>query len=237
MKFGITQIFGCSYLPDEREQLLVYADSTEQLALRYGQLIQVGFRRSGEQIYRPHCPDCNACQSVRIPVDAFTPSRSQKRVKKRNAHLSIKCAYTQNHQYYPLYEKYINERHTDGSMYPPSKTQFESFILCDWKKPLFIEAYDGDKLVAVAVTDVVENGAQHRALSALYTFYDPDYTSDSLGTWMILSKIAQAQQDGYEFLYLGYYVKNCQKMSYKHQFYPYEQFLGNNWTRFDKNPA
>ena len=54
MKFGITQIFGCSYLPDEREQLLVYADSTEQLALRYGQLIQVGFRRSGEQIYRPH---------------------------------------------------------------------------------------------------------------------------------------------------------------------------------------
>ena len=81
MKFGITQIFGCSYLPDEREQLLVYADSTEQLALRYGQLIQVGFRRSGEQIYRPHCPDCNACQSVRIPVDAFTPSRSQKRVK------------------------------------------------------------------------------------------------------------------------------------------------------------
>ena len=82
MKFGITQSFSCSYLPDEQERLLVYAEEDPFLSSRYSQLIQAGFRRSGEQIYRPHCVNCSKCQSVRIPVDVFVPSRSQKRVLK-----------------------------------------------------------------------------------------------------------------------------------------------------------
>ena len=125
MKFGITQSFSCSYLPDEQEQLLVYAENNDFQAWRYSQLIQVGFRRSGEQIYRPHCPACKACKSVRIPVNAYTPSRSQKRLLKANQGFRVQLVSETKSTYYPLYERYITERHADGSMYPPSRTQFE----------------------------------------------------------------------------------------------------------------
>lgn len=237
MKFGITQTFDCSYLPDRKEQLLVYAEQSSQQALRYGQLIQVGFRRSGEQIYRPHCPQCAACQSIRIPVDEFVASRSQKRILKRNASFRTQMVTTPSRDYYPLYEQYICARHTEGSMYPPNKTQFEHFILCEWQGPAYIEAYDGDKLIAVAVTDVIDNGTGHRALSALYTFFDPNYASASLGTWMIMMQAHHAKLQNREYLYLGYYVAGSQKMSYKQQFFPFEQFNGNKWQRFCKKPA
>lgn len=229
MKFGITHSFTCSYLPEEQEQLLVYAENSDFQAWRYAQLIQAGFRRSGEQIYRPHCPSCKACKSVRIPVDAFTPSRSQKRILKSNKPFSVKFANTPAASYYPLYERYISERHADGSMYPPSQEQFDNFVLCDWMKTHFLEAYDGDKLIAVAVTDVIDENNQLLALSALYTFFDPDYERHSLGTWMILQQIEQAQLLGHQYLYLGYYVEGCQKMSYKHKFLPFEQFVDNQW--------
>jgi len=237
MKFGITQSFDCSYLPNKQEQLLVFAESTPLQHWRYGQLIQVGFRRSGEQIYRPHCPDCHACQSVRIPVVKFTPSRSQKRILSRNRHLRIAVTTAASDDYYPLYERYISERHQDGSMYPPSRVQFDNFILCLWQSPIFVEAYDEDKLIAVAVTDAIDNGVEHQALSALYTFFDPDYSAASLGTWMILMQIEHAKRKHCHFVYLGYYVEGCRKMSYKHQFLPYEQFIDNKWQCFDKKPA
>ena len=237
MKFGITQSFDCSYLPGNNERLLVYAESDDLQALHYSQLIQVGFRRSGEQIYRPHCQSCHACQSVRVPVKTFTPTKSQKRIVNRNAHFTIQVSHHPKESYYPLYEAYITKRHQDGSMYPPSRDQFNSFILCHWKAPIFIEAYDGDTLIAVAVTDDIDNLNNHGALSALYTFFHPDYHQHSLGTWMILMQIATAETLQKPFVYLGYFVDGCQKMSYKQQFRPFEQFIGDHWVRFDKKPT
>ena len=235
MKFGITQSFSCSYLPDEQEQLLVYAENHDFLAWRYSQLIQVGFRRSGEQIYRPHCPACQACKSVRIPVHDFTPSRSQKRLLKNNKGYKVELVDKTKATYYPLYERYITERHADGSMYPPSKPQFDNFVLCEWMTTHYLEAYDGDKLIAVGVTDIVDANEHMGALSALYTFFDPDYSSASLGTWMILMQIEQAKRLGHQYVYLGYYVDGCKKMSYKHKFLPFEQFSDNEWHLFSKN--
>jgi arginine-tRNA-protein transferase len=229
MKFGITHAFNCSYLPDEQEQLLVYAEKNDFQAWRYSQLIQAGFRRSGDQIYRPHCPSCKACKSVRIPVSEFTPSRSQKRILRANRHFSVNVSDAPSQAYYPLYERYITQRHSDGSMYPPSKEQYNNFILCDWMKTHFVEAYDDGKLIAVAVTDVVDENEQLGALSALYTFFDPDYERASLGTWMILMQIEQAKALGHQYVYLGYYVDGCQKMSYKHNFLPFEEFIDNQW--------
>lgn len=235
MKFGITQTFSCSYLPEEQEQLLVFAQEEDQQAWRYGQLIQAGFRRSGEQIYRPHCPACQACQSIRIPVNEFDPSRSQRRVMKANQHIMVRLGFHPNDQYYPLYETYINARHSDGSMYPPSRAQFDSFIYCKWKQPIFVEAYDKNKLIAVAVTDDIDNAPDHLALSALYTFYDPEYEKLSLGTWMILQQIDIARQLRKSHLYLGYQVQGCQKMAYKEKFTPHERFFDNKWHRISKN--
>lgn len=234
MKFGITQTFSCSYLPDEHEQLLVFAEKDQNFAWRYGQLIQAGFRRSGAQIYRPHCPSCSACQSIRILVDEFTPSKSQKRVLSRNAHLSSTLAFAPRNAYYELYERYITQRHADGSMYPPNRQQFESFILCEWKSPIFVEAYEGDELVAVAVTDNIDNDNEHQAYSALYTFYAPDRLKHSPGTWMIMQQVLHAKANHKQYLYLGYQIDDCAKMNYKRRFYPNERFYNNDWHRFDK---
>lgn len=235
MKFGITQTFSCSYLPEQEEQLLVYAGENGLLAPRYGQLIQAGFRRSGDQIYRPHCPSCSACQSLRIPVLDFIPSRSQKRLLTKNKSLHYALSEIPKDTYYPLYERYINERHCDGSMYPASVEQYKGFLLCGWQRPIFIEAYHEDALIAVAVTDAIDDQEGHRALSALYTFYDPDYEKQSLGTWMILQQIAIAEQQQRQFLYLGYQVDECQKMTYKSNFFPHQRFINNQWVQVSKN--
>ncbi|AXR06841.1 arginyltransferase [Salinimonas sediminis] len=234
MKFGITQTFNCSYLEDEHEQLLVYAEKDQDFSWRYGQLIQAGFRRSGEQIYRPHCPACTACQSIRVLVTQYAPSKSQRRLIKRNRHLTTRLSSQPGEAYYPLYERYIIQRHADGTMYPPSRQQFDSFIMCAWKKPVFIEAYDGETLIAVAVTDDIDNGSDHQAFSALYTFFDPDPGYHSLGSWMIIQQIEHARQSGKTYLYLGYQIDNCNKMNYKRKFAPNERFLQNKWQSSDK---
>ncbi|MCW8108663.1 arginyltransferase [Alteromonas ponticola] len=237
MKFGITQAFSCSYLPDEHEQLLVFAGEEKLIAYRYAQLIQVGFRRSGEQIYRPHCPHCHACESIRVPVSQFVPSKSQKRILSRNKMIRTVLSSAPQPSYYPLYENYISTRHIDGSMYPPSEEQFESFITCSWQPPMFIEAYDDQQLIAVAVTDVIEDGFGHSGFSALYTFFNPAYADRSIGTFMILQQIKFAARLNKNWLYLGYQVDGCKKMNYKTRFLPHERFSEGKWCRIDKKSA
>ncbi|GGF55697.1 arginyltransferase [Alteromonas lipolytica] len=233
MKFGVTQPFECSYLPGHEEQLLVYVGENASTALHYPQLIHAGFRRSGGQVYRPYCQHCSACHSIRLPVSDFSPSRSQRRLLNKNKRFSIKTAEQPNPHYYPLYERYINQRHSDGSMYPPTRAQFDSFLACEWNTPLFIEAYDEDKLIAVAVTDLIDGPSGTDGYSAMYTFYDPDYHSASLGTWMILQQIAQTRQQGKTYLFLGYQIDACNKMNYKNRFFPYERYINHRWLRVD----
>lgn len=244
MKFGITPTFSCSYLDNREEQLLVFVEEIDDdtLASRltadhhYARLIQAGFRRSGEQIYRPHCPSCQACQSLRIPVTEFSPSKSQKRIANKNRHLNTQLSTELKPDYYPLYERYINERHQNGSMYPPDETQFLNFVDCNWKTPLYIEGYDGEKLISVAVTDQIDALPQmsHSALSALYTFFDPDYAQTSIGTWMILEQIEHAKRLGHPYVYLGYQIDESPKMNYKGKFFPHERFIDNKWQRISK---
>lgn len=233
MKFGLTQSFACSYLPEKNEQLLVFAETDQDLSFRYGQLIQAGFRRSGAQIYRPHCPACEACQSIRIPVAEFTPSRSQKRILKRNGHLTTRLTREASEAYFPLYERYINARHTDGSMYPPNREQFDSFILCQWNPPVFIEAWDNNTLVAVAVTDDIGHCDDTFSFSALYTFFAPELAAASMGTWMILQQIEHARSEQRQYLYLGYQIDDCQKMNYKSKFLPHERLFDMKWQKFN----
>lgn len=229
MKFGITQQFDCSYLSDQQEQLLVLVEDNEPSQQDYDLLITSGFRRSGEQIYRPHCATCNACQSIRILTTRFTPSKGQKRIIKRNADLDIKLSHQDKAEYFPLYETYINQRHADGSMFPASHEQYQSFIYANWTSPLFIELYLDSELVAVAVTDQLDQG-----LSALYTFFKPELAFRSIGTFAILTQIEQAKALNKKYLYLGYQVDACPKMNYKDKFFPYERFFANKWHQFTK---
>lgn len=230
LKFGLTQSFQCAYLPDKEERLIVLVETNTSPQRPYETLLKSGFRRSGEQVYRPHCPGCHACQSLRIPVNSFSPSRNQRRISQRNSDITLRISHHSQPNYYPLYERYISARHRDGSMYPPSKEQYQSFLCYHQAKQLFIEMWLEQELVAVAVTDEVSE-----ALSALYTFYHPDLAARSLGTFAILSQIEQARKMQKQFVYLGYQIDGCEKMRYKSKFYPHQRFIDDKWQDFVKN--
>ena len=186
------------------------------------QLTDLGFRRSGEHIYRPWCEGCSECKSVRVPLNHFKVSKSQKRVLKRNQDLEVSFEMTSSSdEVYHLYADYINQRHSDGDMYPPSLEQFESF-LCQGpaaSNTRFICFRLEQKLLAVAVVDMLPKG-----LSAIYTFFDPAYDVRSLGRLAVLWQIRWAQSQAMDFVYLGYWIKACQKMAYKAEYQPLQVF-------------
>ncbi|WP_206485786.1 arginyltransferase [Thalassotalea sp. G2M2-11] len=228
-QLAISQSFPCNYLPDQEERLLIAIDQELQSAKPYSWLMSQGFRRSGDQIYRPHCVNCQACQSLRVLVQEFLPSRSQKRLLKKNHQLTITTQDKCQDYYYPLYEQYINHVHRDGSMYPANFTQYINFIECQLTEQLFIEVWDKQQLISVAVTDVLDN-----ALSAVYTFYHPDYRTKGIGVFSILNQITIAKKMAKDFLYLGYQIDQCQKMNYKNRFFPHQILTKNTWLTVNK---
>lgn len=225
LKFYATQPHPCSYLPDEQATTLFLDPSQPMDVQVYAELSEMGFRRSGDHLYRPHCQRCSACIPARIPANALLPSRQQKRIIKRNADLkvqAVRAGFTE--EYYSLYATYIDKRHADGDMYPPSREQFNTFLVRDLPFSRFYEFRLDGRLLAVAVTDVLPNG-----LSAVYTFYDPNEERRSLGRYAILWQVAEAARLGLKAVYLGYWIKNCRKMNYKTEYRPIELLVSQRW--------
>lgn len=227
LKLFATQPHPCSYLEDqEATTLFVDPEAPVDITL-YSQLSQLGFRRSGSHLYRPQCSSCQACISCRIPVTLFNPNRSQRRCWQRNQDLAISLTdniHTRKH--YALYANYISRRHQDGDMYPPSIAQYEAFLTREWGVTRYLEFHVGEQLLGVAVCDQLEDG-----LSAVYTFYDPDQERRSLGVFAILAQIEIARNQGLNYLYLGYWIKQCEKMRYKIQYRPLELLINRRWMR------
>lgn len=226
LKFFATQPHACSYLP-EAEATTLFLDPQEPVDTNtYSKLSALGFRRSGELLYRPRCRACNACVPARIPVKSFTPNRQQRRIYNRNSDLvisTVRPAMTEEN--YQLYARYITARHADGDMYPPSPEQFNSFLVSKDNWCFFHEfRYEG-KLLAVAVTDHMDNG-----LSAVYTFFDPAEDRRSLGRYAILWQIREADRLGLPAVYLGYWIRNSPKMNYKTEYRPLELLISQQWV-------
>ena len=162
-------------------------------------------------------------------MDQFNPKRTQRKVANRNSDLVVEVEPTQfSKRHYHLYERYISLRHADGDMYPASEDQFRSFLLSPWSDSLFISLYEGSRLLSVAVTDRQENG-----LSAIYTFFEPTEERRSLGVMSILKQIELCKAWGLPYLYLGYWIKECDKMSYKTNYRPTQLYLNNRWTQIN----
>ncbi len=216
----------CGYLED-RKSISAYANPYMDMNLAtYNELIQFGFRRSGGFLYRPHCPDCDECISLRIPVKKYQFSKNDKRTLRKNKDLSIlriSAKYIEEH--YELYRRYINERHPNGSMENPSRKDYHRFLICDWADTQFLEFRMGEKLLAVAVTDITSSG-----YSAVYTFYDQSVANRSLGHYAILKQIELSEETGLAYLYLGYWIKDSDKMRYKARYKPAEGFKNDRWV-------
>jgi len=227
IKFFVTPLHQCSYLP-RKDAITLFADPKANLNHNlYSELSELGFRRSGNYLYRPHCRQCCACIPVRIPADRFELSRKHKRILQKNADLKIERVHAEyQEEHYQLYAEYISSKHRDGDMYPPSPEQYASFLLSDWGNTAFYEFRlpDGE-LIAVAVCDVMKNG-----LSAVYTFYSVAHAQRSLGVMAVLWQIEECKRLELPALYLGYWIKDCQKMSYKTEYRPLEMYVNNHWV-------
>lgn len=217
----------CSYLPG-KEAVTVFADPRTAASRRlYSQLIDYGFRRSGEHIYRPGCRGCAACIAVRIPLAQFQPNRAQRRIWRHNQDLeAISIPVEHNSEHFALYQRYLAARHPGGGMDNPDPENYMSFFASREIDTALIEFRLNGKLLAVAVTDYLEHG-----LSAVYTFFDPtpEHCARSLGAHAILWQIDEARRLGLPFVYLGYWIEESPKMSYKSQYRPLEGYRDGRW--------
>ena len=199
-------------------------DSSEQLN---NTLSKQGFRRSQNVLYRPSCADCAACLSARIDVSAFEPTKSQKRVIKRNAGLERRATSPwATEDQYALFRRYLDSRHADGGMADMDVFEFAAMIEETPIRTRVVEYVDATGLKAAALTDVLDDG-----VSMVYSFYDPEMERNSLGTYLILDHVEIARQAGLPYVYLGYWVPGSPKMGYKCKFSGLELYHGGRWQR------
>ena len=219
----------CGYWADRLARDLVLDPRDPRLPHWYPQALAWGFRRSGDIIYRPHCHGCRACVAVRIPVARFRPDRSQRRCLARNRSVELRALPAQRTaEQLALYRRYLAARHRGGGMDTHGAGEFDQFLIGHWSQGRFLELREDGRLLAVAVTDVVD-----QALSAVYTFYEPDAAARGLGTLAILKQLEWARGQGHEYLYLGYWIAGHRKMDYKRRFRPLEGFDGRRWRDLD----
>jgi len=226
LKVYTTYPHSCSYL-EEQEATTLFIDPRQQMDKNlYSNLSLLGFRRSGNHVYRPHCTHCEACIPARIPVAGFKPKRSQRRTLARNADLRVERSEDiRDDQAFELYQRYIQLRHSDGDMYPPDREQYESFLNNAWNCTRYYRFYQRDTLLGVAVVDELVDG-----LSAIYTFFEPEEQKRSLGNYAVLWQIEKAREMGLHYLYLGYWIRDCQKMAYKSEYRPLELYVNSRWA-------
>jgi len=207
----------CGYLPDRNARSLFVDPDFQLNPARYDRLLQQGFRRGGDHVYRPRCTGCLSCIPARIPTASFQPTRSQRRSLERNSDLELSIRYALTDEQFQLYQRYLRGRHAGGGMNPEDKTGFHNFLDCRWGGTEFWEFRLGNQLKACAVVDRTPT-----ALSAVYTFFDPDEAARGLGTFSITTQVRQAAAEGLEHVYLGYWVPGSRKMDYKRNFRPME---------------
>lgn len=223
-----TVLHPCGYYPDRQSQNLVLDPESPQLAEIYGRALAHGFRRAGNVIYRPDCPGCQACVPYRIPVAAFTPDRAHRRILKRNQDLDFRwLPASADDEHYQLYIRYLRGRHAEGGMDAATPSDQARFLLSQWATTWHLEMRLTGQLLAVAVTDVVAG-----AMSAVYTYFDPDQAHRSLGTLAILQQIEHCRRTGRAHLYLGFWIDAHPKMDYKRRLQPAEVRQGGSWQPF-----
>ena len=226
VQFRHSSAMPCPYLPARIERQL-YAELGGPAPTEiFRRLSLAGFRRSHHIVYRPACPGCSACAPVRVDVRRFDWSRSWRRVMNRNADLTAEEAGLEiSDEQYRLFHRYVRSRHGDGDMAVMDRRDYTSMILASPVDTGIIEFRDrGGDLVAACLTDRLPDG-----LSAVYSFFDPDHSRRSLGSFMVLWLIEEARRQGLPHVYLGFWIPNSRKMAYKARFRPLQAFGPDGW--------
>ena len=236
-QFYLTAPSPCPYLAGNEERKVFTHLVGEKAKQVNDMLSQGGFRRSQNIAYRPACEGCKACISVRVLAKEFKASKSFSRISRLNRDLvPVTLPPSPTKEQFSLFRKYLDDRHSTGGMAEMTALDYAMMVedthvntmLIEYRLPAANEAEQHlAPLIAVALTDVLSNG-----LSMVYSFFDPEYSKRSLGTYLILDHIHRAQKFGLPYVYLGYWVDGSRKMDYKTRFFPQEHLTVTGWKRY-----
>jgi arginine-tRNA-protein transferase len=233
LNFYLSGPLPCPYLPGRIERKLFTRLLPGHLPAGEGgnadinaMLTRAGFRRSHDIVYRPACPECNACVPVRIPVANFAPSRTLRRGARRNRDLALEILPAQAlPEHYDLFMRYQAARHPDGDMARMDWTDFAAMVAEGEADTRIYQLRYGDgALAGCMIADGVGDG-----VSAVYSFFTPDQPQRSLGLQLILTLIETMRRDGKPYVYLGYWIAAARKMAYKNRFQPLQALGPNGW--------
>lgn len=235
-QFYVTAPQPCPYLEGRVERKLFTALQGENAVTLNDALSKQGFRRSQNVLYRPACAECVGCYSARIRVADFTPSKSQRRQLRRNAHLSREASTPwATEEQFQLFRAYLDARHSDGGMADMDIFEFAAMIEETPVRSRVVEYYRASDnprqrqvLSAVCLTDVLDDG-----LSMVYSFFEPESAGNSPGSFIILDHVEIAREAGLPYVYLGFWVPGSQKMGYKSNYAALEVFERGAWRNFN----
>lgn len=224
--FYRTAALPCPYLPGKVERKLVTELAGRAAAGFYNDLSRAGFRRSHYVAYRPACVGCAACVPVRIAAAHFVESRSLRRIRKANRDLisrSLEAEATL--EQFRLFQRYQRSRHSDSDMAAMTFGDYQAMVEDSPVATKMIELRDAEgALLGTGLYDPLDDG-----LSAVYSFYAPEAAKRSLGTLLVLALVDEARRRRLPFVYLGYWVADSAKMSYKARFRPLEALGPKGW--------
>ena len=224
--FYTTAPLPCPYLPGRTERKIVTELTGADSEPLHDQLSRAGFRRSHNIAYSPVCPGCRACIPIRILVDQFQPDRTQRKLWRQNADLITNAMPARaSAEQFSLFQRYQAARHSDGDMAAMGFYDFRAMVedtpittgMVEFREPQ-------GRLLGGCLTDWLSDG-----LSAVYSFFETEDNRRSLGTYAILWLVEHARQLGLPYVYLGYWVPESPKMSYKSRFRPSEALMGGAW--------
>ena len=227
-KFFKSRPFKCSYISSKKEQRL-FSTLKENNQVIFEKLMQNGFRRNFNHMYIPICQECSSCKSSRVKVKTFAPSKSQKRnIKRNNLFKFVKSKLCEKENRFKLFKKYAKFKHNDGQMKDMKRVEFDEFFYGSPIKSSIYDLLDNKKIIGSILFDVMKD-----SLSAVYSFYDPDYIKYGLGNSLILNAISETKRLNLKYLYLGYWIKESQKMSYKSNYNSLELYDNGKWILKD----
>ena len=228
--FFSTAPLPCPYMPGRTERRVVIELIGRDANALHDQLSMAGFRRSHGICYVPACPSCDACVAVRVVVDEFKPSKSLKRILKRNSDLSAEILEPiATHEQFSLFSDYQKIRHNDGEMGKMDFLDYQALIEDTPVNTVVIEfRFKSGTLAGVCLADRLSDG-----LSAVYSFFDDAEADRSIGIFMILWMINEAYGQELPYMYLGFWIDGCSNMEYKSRFKPLERVTPDGWVRIE----
>jgi arginine-tRNA-protein transferase len=224
----ITEPRNCAYLPgrESRLELRLVGDLSGK---EHDRELSAGVRRFGRTLFRPACPDCSECVPIRVPVEGFRPSKSQRRILRRNRDVTVEVGEPVVDEERLLLHARFHEDRERRRGWSASSMDLEEYAasFIDNAVPTLELRYRLEgRLVGIAYVD-----ESPRALNSVYAFHDPALRRRGLGILDVLVEIEEARRRGKEHLYLGFHVEGCISMEYKRSFRPCEALVGGKWMR------